>query len=287
MLLSTGVLTLPMSVSYLDNVEACLVQYLREKGKLSSEFPTSIQACDHCKEQFPNLYGDLQAVMISDLKCKALDADCIVNVADELRTVDHLLTIYALRLNKILSPSKLKEKLNSTRQLLRNDMDKMSLQCESDLADLHNVRIFAASLNARNGTVEGMKHDYCIAKYAVDYGFLSKGNYELFQNNITNDDIDCAPIILEDQQNTEQVFKDQTFDEKDSEAAKTCMMQAFVELKRYGWSTALIVLSYEEHSRQTNEMDTIKVTNTLLDPEFSKVIEGCRNVDSAIVTAAV
>lgn len=259
---------------FLDVTEACMVQFLKEKGKLNNNFESAIEPTEECLEKLPIMIQSLQAFVENEIKkVMPFESECLLGEIADRDTADHLITIYVVRLNKFLSENVLTAQLESSRAQLKQDLESIALRCEVDSKSF--VKIFNKNLGIRNETLEALEHNYCVTKYCMDSKILELENYETNPNQIPTDDINCTAIIDIDRNNAEKEFADEYITTAEMIAAKNCIMQVYRDEKRYEWFAALYVLGDVVFARKTKEADVIKVTEKLTDPSFVQSIKNC------------
>lgn len=260
---------------FLEDTEACLVTYLKEKGKIPIDFQSSIETFDHCADRPPLMYQSLRSFVDNEVKKKMTPAvsKCLLDSIDNQDTTDHLVMIYILRLNKFLSDSEMTVKLETTRSQLKEELEGIAQKCETSTENF--VKIFHPNLGIRNETLEALQYEYCIVQYCVENKFLEMDNYEMNRNGIATDNINCTAIIDTDRKNAEKEFADDYITTPDTIEAKACIMQAYRTEKRYEWFLALKVLGNEVNARRTKEKDVINVTNKLTGRAFMELFFNC------------
>ncbi|KAG4075710.1 hypothetical protein HA402_003535 [Bradysia odoriphaga] len=256
---------------FLDITEACFIQYLKEKGKLSSNFEAAIEPTEECLEKLPNMVQALRT-FVENLVKKAMpyESECLLGEIDYRDAVDHFITIYVVRLNKFLSENVLTLQLESSRAQLKQELESVALRCEVDVKDF--LQLFNTNLGVRNETLAALQHDYCVTKFCVDTKILESEHYELNPYNISTDDVNCTYIIDIDRHNAEKEFADEYITTPETIAAKDCIMEVYRNEKRYEFFAALNVLGNVVFARKTKEADVTKVTEKLTDPSFGQSI---------------
>lgn len=262
-----------LASQFVDEIEACLVQYLKGKGKLSSDFQSVKEPSQLCVDKLSSMLQSLRTFIDDEIRKEMPnEVECLLGAMDDQETVDHFTMIYVLRLNMFLSENDLKIQLAGSRTQLKQDLESIALQCKVD--DKNFVKIFNVNLGIKNETLEALQYEYCITKYCVDNKFLVSGNYEMNPNNIATD-INCTSIIDIDRNKAEQEFADEYITTPEAKEAKTCIVQAYRNAKRYEWFIALKVLANEVNARRTKHADVTKATEKLTNPSFSQTVDKC------------
>lgn len=263
-----------LASQFLDESEACFVQYLKEKRKLSTNFQSAIEPAEYCDDRLPNMLQSLRT-FVDDKVNKGMpdEAECLLDGLENRESVDHLISIYVIRLNKFLNENDLKIQLETVRSQLKQHLESIALKCKVD--DESFVKLFHQNLGIRNETLEFLQYEYCISKYCLDNKFLEMENYVINPNNITTDDINCTSIIDIDRKKAEKEFDDEYLTTPERIEVKSCIMQAYTDEKLYEWNLALKVLGNEVNAKRTKETDVIKVTEKLSSSSMSKLVYNC------------
>lgn len=262
-----------MASQFLDETEACFVQYLKWKGKLEGNFQSVIDPPEYCVAKLSGMLQSLRTFIDNEIKKEMPDeAECLFGSIDDRECLDHFMMIYVLRLNLFLSEDEIKILLATSRAELKQDLETVARQCKVDDKDF--VQIFNKNLGIRNETLEALQYDYCLTKYCVDNKILEL-HYELNPNNIATADVNCTFIIDADRNQAEKEFADEYITTPEWIEAKACIMEVYRNEKRYEFFAAIKVLGNELNARRTKEADTIRVTEKLTGPSFAQAINDC------------
>ncbi len=270
---------------FVDEIEACLVQHLRGKGKLSSEFPTAIEPSENCVARVSGVLESLRSFIDNAIKEElSHESECLLRAIENRETIVHFTMIFVLRLNKLMNENDLDTQLNTTRMQLKEDLEAIAAECQVD--EIKFVKLFHKNLGIRNETLAVLEYEYCITKYCIDHEFLELGNYIMNPNNISTDNINCTYIIDMDRNRAEQEFADEYITTTEAKEAQECILQLYRTEQQYEWYIALKVLSNEVNARRTKESDVIKATEKLTNPSFSQSIYDCISSGNTVVTLA-
>lgn len=271
---------------FVDEIEACLVQYLRGKEKLGIEFPTTIEPSDNCADRVSTVLESFRSFIDNEIKKDMIyESECLLSAIENRGTLVDFTMIFALRLNKLMDEDDLNTRLNRTRTQLKHELESIAAECKVDVKNF--VKLFHKNLGIRNETIEVLQYEYCITKYCIDHEFLDLDNYVLNPNNITTDSINCTNIIEMDRMKAEEEFADENITTTEAKEAKDCIMQLYRTEQQYEWFIALKVLSNEVNARRTKESDVIKATEKLTSPSFAESMLKCIvPSDTIVVTLA-
>lgn len=276
------ILTPVQPSQFVDEIEACLVQHLKGKGKLSNDFQSIIEPSENCVDRMSALLEAMRSAIENDInKDMFYESKCLLGAMENRDTLVHFTMIFVLRLNKLMNENDLEIQLKETRSQLRQDLESIAAECKVD--DTNFVKLFHKNLGIRNESLEVLEYEYCITKYCVDNEFLELGNYVMNPNNITTDNINCTSIIAVDRKKAEQEFADEYITTTEAEEAKDCMMQLYRTEQQYEWFVALKVLNNEVNARRTKESDVIKATEKVTSTSFKQSLFNCMFPSDTIV----
>lgn len=267
---------------FVDEIEACLVQHLKVKGKLSNDFQSVIEPAENCVDRMSILLEDMRLSIENDInKNMSHDSKCLLGAMENRDTFLDFTMIFVLRLNKLMNENDLEIQLEKTRSQLRQDLESIATECKADHTNF--VKLFHKNLGIRNETLEVLEYEHCITKFCVDNRFLEFGNYVMNPNNITTENINCTSILAEDRKKAEQEFADEYITTTEAKEAKDCMMQLYRTEQQYEWFIAVKVLSNEVNARRTKESDVIKATEKLTSASFKQSLYNCMLPSETIV----
>ncbi|KAG4075475.1 hypothetical protein HA402_015128 [Bradysia odoriphaga] len=273
-LIFVAIVLSPVLADLFDITETCGVQYLKEKGKLSSNFESAIEPTEMCLDVLPDFIQSLRSAIDESVK-KVMphESKCLMGEIDYSDVMDQFLAINVIRMNKILSENLLTMELKYIRAQLKHELENIALQCQVD--DKNFVELFNYDLGIRNETLAALQHSYCVTKSSVDNRILELENYEPNPYGISTDDINCTSIIDIDRINAEKGFADRYITTAEEMAAKDCIMQLYRNEKRYEWVAAFRVLQNIDLVRKTKESDLIRVLEKLNNSSFFNSIYDC------------
>lgn len=215
------------------NERACFIKYLKSKGRLDADY-----------ESIPGSQcGSLIPLMVRVSKIDASDrikmmnpdkADCLIEEFHRRHAIDHIIKIIVLVTE---SETEKDTQLVETRQLFKEDLENIAVQCQTDGKDF--VKTFYFNLGIKNDTLEAHQYQYCLAKYSVDNGFLELNGVITNPHNIDTESVDCEKIV-----NAEINKKEREFSEKYPPKSSDCILNIYKSSQLFGWETAYMILDY-------------------------------------------
>lgn len=105
-----------VNANELQDGEACLVQYLQRKDKLSADFQSDVPASSQCRLMTPLTIQIIRST-INDLIRKEIPnaADCLTEQFNDKEEVDHFIKIGILDASQSLSDSERTTQLETSR----------------------------------------------------------------------------------------------------------------------------------------------------------------------------
>lgn len=242
---------LEIKENYMQKIEACLVKYLQNKGKLTRNFQTALPASSVlCRFITP---WALQTVndAASDLVEEAFPTatDCLTMGFRDKEVIDYIMKIQVLGVSEALDSREIR--LETTRSKFKQELESIASNCQIDQKDF--VKLFNRNLGIKNDTLEMVQYEYCLAKYIVDNNVLELDNVEMNPQHITPDSVDCDSIIDADKRKIEEGLNGKG-SEKLSQRSMSCIVDSYRSMKMYDWSAVAKVLQLFEVPREQMEV---------------------------------
>lgn len=242
----------------LDESQACLVQYLKGKAKLSSSFPTMLQPSSRCHLVIPITLQTLREVVTDEIKEKTPgESECLINEFDDQETLDEVMKITVIHESKLLSENEIKTQLTTIRNQLKNDLGNIALQCHTD--DKNFISIFNEYLGIKNETLEVFQFEYCISKYVADNSILAMDNVELNPHDIDIKNTNCDNILEKERNKEENEIRDKLTQTPNAGQILECVMEAYKSEKIFDYGVALKVLYVLDFPRETKDSEKARV----------------------------
>lgn len=246
------------SVTAQEESEACIVQYLKENGKLDNSFPSTPPTA-LCHISMPFSLSVVRSKN-NDLIEKSFPnkASCLIKEFANKTSVDFQLKIGIIK-NSNLTESDLKTQLVDARNEFKTSLEDIASQCGVN-------DTFISLFNSDLG-IKTLKSDYCFAKYVVDEGLLPLINIDLNAYHIETKTVNCSSFIEEEARIHEENFSSRVY------FYKECMLNAYKSGKIFDWYVAGIVLDNLEDQRVSKNVERKNVFKKFT--KFSMAIASC------------
>lgn len=251
-----------------DESQVCLETYLRQKGKLGSDFPAR-QPSPLCIFITPISLKIFEAVVENQIRDKiSNNTDCLIREFKNQESLDLIVKLGVIE-DSELSESKMRIQKSLTRNELRQDLIKIALQCETDENSF--IPVFNEYFGIKNVTLSAMEHNYCFAKYAADHELLPLENVDINPNGIDTTHIKCKAIIRKEHRRQESRVRDRLKEKK--RKTKNCVMEAYRNNNIFEYGIMSQVLEYLEFSKEIKDAEANKIAEKIAD--YSVTIFTC------------
>lgn len=241
--------------------DACLVQYLQLKGKLSADIKSAEPAPSGCDFVTPFTIGVIKSAVFNRIeKEMSLNvARCLIQQLDDRdkEAFDYVVKINVLAASSSLNESERQTQVEATRNQFKEDLEKIAVHCETDGQKF--INIFRDTLGIRNDSLAVLQYEYCLAKYAVDNGVVVLGDVEINPRHIDSNSVDCEQIMEADKSRNEKYFIDKNAVTFAGEESMNCAVNAYRNNKIYDWSVAFKVLKNLDFSLEKKELEFTKI----------------------------
>lgn len=246
----------------LQEGEACLVQYLQAKEKLSKNFETDLPASSQCRLVTPFTMQIIRITADELIKKDAPNAaDCLTKEFGDKEAIDYVVKISVIDASRSLSESERATQLETTRNEFKQELEKIASHCHTD--DKNFIKLFSDNLGMKNGSLAVAQYEYCLAKYAVDHKVLELGNVEMNPQQIDEDGVDCDHIIDLDKRKNEKMLTDKASATSQGSGSTSCVIDSYRSLKIYDWAVALKVINNLDFSRETKKVEANRITEKI------------------------
>ncbi|KAG4070378.1 hypothetical protein HA402_006520 [Bradysia odoriphaga] len=260
--------------------DACLVQYLQRKGKLSADIKSAEPAPSSCDFVTPFTIGVIKSAVFNTIE-KEIPlnvARCLIQQLDDNdnEAFDYVVKINVLAASRSLNESERQTQVEATRNLFKEDLEKIAVHCETDAQKF--ISIFKDSLGIRNDSLAVLQYEYCLAKYAVDAGVVVLGDVEINPQHIDLSSVECEQIIEADRSRSEKYFIDKNALTFEGEESMNCAVNAYRNNKIYDWTVAFKVLKNLSFSLEQKEEESNKIKAKM--QKFASSTSVCSAQDS-------
>lgn len=216
-------------------VQACGVQYLKEKGKLNESIETEIPASPRCILLVPFVLQVEKSFHKDEFATSFLPkvAECLTDKYDKAGGSDY--SIKAMVLGSLVS--RYRNTVIEESKLLETEMKDMSDsiydQCAADKNNITTIH---------NETIH--QYEYCMAKYAIDNQLLELKDVNINPNRINTESVNCTNIIDAERREAENDYRDRMSAIESDHDSLDCAMNEFRRYNMFGWRVALKVLVF-------------------------------------------
>jgi hypothetical protein len=261
----------------IDEGEACIVQYLKRKGKLSEDFPTTLETpSSHCEVSIPISTKIVREAYVDKInETFPNQSQCLIDEFDNREIVDHVLKVSVISESKKLSENSIKTQLEAARSDLKQDLEKIAIQCNT--VDEAFTNIFNDLLGIKNETLAVFQYEYCISKYTADNSLLPLNNVELNPHHIDIEHLNCTAIIEKERTKAVKEIRDKMTSTPNGDRYINCILNAYNRNRVFDWSIALKVLYIVELPKETKESEKAKATQKIADfsvATFTCIVSG-------------
>jgi len=250
-----------------DEIDACIENYLKQKGKLARNFPV-VPVTSTVKCRFASIFTVtlVRRIIVHLINAKhPNDATCLASEFENHETTDLIVKLNVIDDSKLLSENEMQTQTNETRMELKHDLIKIAIQCGTEITEF--IATFNEFLGIKNVTLSAQQHNYCFAKYAADNGLLPLQNVDLNPYGIQTTHIDCPSIMRKERRAVEQTLRSKTKENMPDRVS--CVINAYRNKKIFDTSIASKVLEYVELSKEVKKVETDKVVEKVVDFTFA------------------
>ncbi len=252
-------------LDYRNEYEACIVRYLKVKGKLNETFELKVPPSSSCPvvakgphyfstfDEPPTVYDEnsdnyLQSLIKTQIVIEFPNiALCFINEFDKKEAIDYFMKIHMI----LRSDSVNDAQLNETRNDFKNVLKEISAQCVPD--ETNFIKIFSYVLGLKNDTLEDHQQEYCLAKYLVDNKLLEMKYRDINPHLIDSESVNCDHIIAVERSKIEKEFRDKLSEISSDQSALDSVMIDFNSHRGFDWLIAFRFLNYLDIPSQVRE----------------------------------
>ncbi|KAG4066110.1 hypothetical protein HA402_010312 [Bradysia odoriphaga] len=234
---------------YYREIEACALQYLKQKGKLNESIQSTTPPSARCPFFIP-FGAQLITSLMHDGKVKnePNEADCLNEEFNKRELADLFIMIIVAEYSSLFSDrTQIKESIEKMKNVTREMHD----QC---IAGESNPRI-------DNKNVMSHQHEYCMVKYAVDNKLLRLNDDYIKSYRINTDTVNCTNIIHAELSKNEKECSDKMFATGIDQGSLDCAINELRRNNMFNWGIALKVLMYIHLTSPTFTVESNKIVN--------------------------
>lgn len=223
--------------------EACTVQYLKERGRLTESLESTVPPPSRCRlvipfvVQFTTLF--FQDGIAKDYPRNV--ADCLINELDKNEPFDYYLKADLIKWSSLFSSSEKSTQLKEANNQLDEVLKEITVKCK---ADESHTKIF-------NETWEDYQHDYCVAKYAIDNQLVELKKVDINPHHIDTNSFNCTKIVNIERSKTEKQYSDKMSATENGQRSLDCVINEFRNGNMFDWKVASTLIRKLEIRGQT------------------------------------
>lgn len=255
--------------NYVREGEACSVEYLQSKGKLSEKFLSSQPASSQCRLVIPLTIQVINTI-VHDMITKEIPAvaDCLIEELDNKGAIDYIILLNVVTVNRFLNETERQAQFNTTRNDFRVELEEIASHCQIDSRSF--IKIFNGYLGVKDESLDMVKQEYCLVKYVADNKIVDLGNVETNSKNIDHDTVICDGIVEADRRKTEGEVMEKITDKE----VLSCATDYYMSNKIYDSIVGLEVLRKVDLPAEAKEVETNRLTDNLV--QFFEALYSCR-----------
>jgi hypothetical protein len=176
-----------------DEAENCLMEYLRDRNKLDSDFTVSDSPVLYCSIAMDALVTSHKDRIRFEISQKPeLKVDCLMDALNNENFVDDLILRDVIYTSNAVKEEKREGKFKVVQAKLKKTFEDAAKKCNSDPA---YAGLFSLMLQTKNETMPVLIHNYCTTKFVKDSNLINLANVEENPNNIDTTNVNCNEII--------------------------------------------------------------------------------------------
>lgn len=253
--------------SELDEGKKCVVQYLKEKGKLNPNFPSN-KPNPNCRLVLGLVVSAIENGMIESLTYSSPNSACVTNEFKNRESIDIFMKIEAITLNKEMNENEIEMQLKEAKDELKENLNQIGRACDTDPSFGGQ---FDHILGIKNDSLAVLQQKYCLAKYVVDNNVLVLKDVDINPDRISIENIECGRVIDNYRHNELTKIKDGST--SISPLFSDCMIQKYLDDDYFNVILALKVLEEIPLRPKYKREETERLNSELVD--FNMSILNC------------
>lgn len=258
----------------LEEGNACIIQHLKNKKKLSQDFPYDTQPDSvKCRLVMPLILKHLEAALLQKLSEKDQDikVDCIMGHLKNVSALDYMLMREIIPMSRSLENSEITQKTRNTTKVLRRILINGANKCGSDRS---YSGLFDDILGLQNMSLEVLQHNYCFTKYAIENKLIEVKHINLNPRRIPTINLNCEEMIDIQQITKERQLLSRLNERNLSNEEVQCVMDKYRSEKAFDSNVALEVVDFLHISYEEKRANREKIANLL--EKYIKSVFTCK-----------
>lgn len=239
--LSTFLISIECKPSNLDIGNACVVHYLKEKGRLDENFPYPANV-EHskCRLVMPIIMRAFEGALCAKLSEKeTIKADCVIREIKEAGALEYMLMQEVIVMTRGLEEEVMKQKLEELKEKLRVSFESAAENCESDPT---YGGLFDDVLEIRNESLAVLRQNFCFTKFVIESKLIDVEDVDINPKKIVTSNIDCTTMIKNNRIERENKLMETLENRKLPKEQIQCIMDKFQIERAFDSNLALEVI---------------------------------------------
>ncbi|KAG5674445.1 hypothetical protein PVAND_004416 [Polypedilum vanderplanki] len=272
LILSFFLFTVTKATSTLDEGHSCIIQHLKNKKKLTENFPQPVQSdLEKCKVVMPLILKNFESALRIRFTEKNLpNVNCLVKHIKNTGALDFMLVREIVPMSRSLENSEITQKTRNVTIILRKILLTGARRCKSpdDYAGL-----FEEILGTPNITEPVLRHNYCFTKYAIENHLIEVKHVNINPRRISLANINCEEMIDMNQVRREKQLLERLNEKDYNKEQIQCIMDEYRREKAFDSNIALEVIDMLHISYEEKRANREKIANRM--EKFIKSIFIC------------
>ncbi|CRK92415.1 CLUMA_CG005980, isoform A [Clunio marinus] len=255
-----------VAISEKDVKETCIIQYLKEQGRLDEDFPSPTKAVESCAMIIPFILPIMKDRFAT--KMSEITSECFSTQLKTDGLVDYLMKEEIFENLTEFSAQEVKKELADTRQMIEGILNYAAEVCESEIS---NKVIHDKYLIIKNETRAITR--YCLSKFVIDAGIIDAGNLDINPSNIDTTKIECESGLNAVRINAEKLVKKEYKEQNIPQRRINCALREYRRNKMFENSIAMGALQNLDMSPEIKKRNEENIQANV--ESFSRGIIGC------------
>lgn len=264
--------------SNLDVGNACVVQYLKDKGRLEDDFPApaSIEVAK-CRLVMPIIIKAFEGALCAKLTEKeSIKADCVMKEIKHGGALEFMLMQEVVVMTAGLDEDDSRQKLEDIKENLRLIFESAAKICDSDPT---YAGLFDDVLEIKNESMAVLRQNYCFTKFVIESKLIDVTDVDVNPKKIVTSNIDCTALIKSNRIERERKLLDTLKSKNLSREQTQCIRDKFQIERAFDSNLALEVIDQLDVSLEVRRINRENIAKQL--ENFIKSVFNCVGTTSS------
>jgi hypothetical protein len=221
-----------------DNVDACMIKFVMDKGLLSKDFPYA-GTPRTCSLVQPVISAMEDKYYSSFDGKESIKADCVKQELKNNSFIYLLLKKEMVEKSKLLSREEINRMLDENKKNMKKVLNDAAEACHSNPTW---EGIFDEYLDITNKSKSVAEKNYCSLKASIDHKFVDIGDININPQNIDTSKVDCNKIIEDSKADFYEQLRDENTQMGYENDKVDCIINSFKNSQFFEISLALNAL---------------------------------------------